>query len=622
MTATEPAAITPILADAISGQLQMLALVGEPFTAWIERTEQGLSVMLTDSDGSLAIFTYDGAVWTRTRELDAFDNSPEPDPGTELSSAPTFLSPRRFRDVGALPEDLVTLAAAKVDEYYVEITEIHHRPMTLVQTLIATGWRVTVSYTVPASAMESGGIHVRAQAPSTDRLHDKAIQRALGRVPGTVEIIADWQERDPDEWDFAVLGFHVRNEVWDRTDSTLNDYAIAIAPSWTLAPDVDQPLKTFGSAPSPSSNISLTPVPAPSDAEIADRRARISQWATKYDFVDEVRPATPQAVKALLEKQGHGSAGYYLLEFENGECYVGQSISIDRRLAQHLLTHSDTASIRVKVDADAPSADSTLRHLLRNERTLIHAAQTEGLHARNKSEMTVVSGTAALNDLIPTAEQTAWLNDPRGENRRDIALGRQLNLADPAFTGSARNFANLNSVAGKDGSWTIHRLIGDYLRRCIAYPNATEAHYWNISAPLKAGRGGPPARWRTVCCLTVGMVETFVILKDRKTDVLEGFLQVNGSALFGDLDPDTAYIRLKRQHPGIDISPANYHDSGPDNLNIDFPNLAALVRLLNDPHITRAAATATLLLMRVRKAPTTRQITHCPELVTAAWEAV
>ncbi|GAA3706375.1 hypothetical protein GCM10022238_22010 [Gordonia hankookensis] len=168
----------------------------------------------------------------------------------------------------------------------------------------------------------------------------------------------------------------------------------------------------------------------------------------------------------------------------------------------------------------------------------------------------------------------------------------------------------------------VHRLLGEYLSNCIAYPNATEGHYWNISAPLKAGHGGPPARRRTVCCLTVGMVETFVILKNRKTDALEGFLQVNGSVLYGDLDPDTAYIRLKRQHPGIEISAANYHDSGPDNLTIDFPNIKALVRLLNDPHITLAAATATLLLMRVRKAPATRQITHCPELVSAAWRAL
>ncbi|MFI8772641.1 GIY-YIG nuclease family protein [Gordonia sp. NPDC062954] len=617
MAAAEPN--TPIIADGISSELQLAVLIGVPSNMWIETTEAGLAVMFSDADETGVLYQHDGTAWRLEADDEPLSPGTSPDGTSELSAFPAFLSPRRFRQPDAVPTEPLPLDKVRADDYYDETVSVHRPVMQLVQTLTATGWRVRLGYVVPSPLGDPAGIQVRATAPPSERLHDKVVQRALGKVPGIVKVVADWSEHRDGTWAFDRIGFVAGDDIWPRSDVILADYAVAIAPPWTLADGVDAPLNNFRSAPTRPA-ISLTPPTLPSEPELVERRQRIDQWAIKNGYTDEVRPANPSAVKALLAEQGKGFAGYYLLEFRNGECYVGQSVSIDKRLGQHLLVHPDTVSVRVKTDPDASLATNTLRHLLREERALIHSAQTAGLHARNKSEMTVVTGSSSLDEIIPADEQAEWLSAPERGNRTDALEGRRFDLANPAVAGSDRNFRNLTELCGESAG-LVPRVLGQYLNRCVVHPHATEGHYWNLSAPMKAYRGGSPARCRTICCLTVGMVETLVILRDLQTGDIDGFMQVNGTALFGDTDPDTAYVQFKRQHPGVEIRAADYHDSGPDNLNIDFPNLRVLTRLLEDQNVTRAAATATLLLMRVRRAPRTRQSTHCPELVTAAWNA-
>lgn len=609
--------ITPILADALASQIEVLPLVGtEPFETFIKRVDGGLVIEFSAEDEHGAFASFDGTSWTLDPEIDpgpAVKHSP-----SEPTTFPSILSPRQFRPHDDAAESFADVAAGEIDDYYSAVYEMHQPLLGLFQVLVATGWRVKVCYSPNLETVSAATIQLRAYPPADTDLHNKTIQRALGPVPSFSILAIEWTEETPDKWGFvgANTGFVAKDGVHPRRIHMLADYAIAVAPTWTLAPGIDQSLRSLDAPTRPAVQLA-PPEPLPLEA-IGSRRDKIAEWADANGFRDEIRPATPRTVKAYLDAAGDGTAGYYLLEFDNGECYVGQSVSIDRRLSQHLLTHPDTASIRAKTDPAAVSAENTLRHLLREERKLIHSAQRAELYARNKSEMTVVVGSAKLDHIISREEQAEWLANPRRANTPDLELGRQISLTTSAFAGSGANFANLNKVAGEDAS-LMHRLIRQYLVNCIAHPHSTEGHFWNISAPLRAGRGGPPARWRTLCCLTVGMVETLVILKEVRTGQIEGFMQVNGSELFGDLDPDAAYLQLKRQHPGADIHPADYRDSGPDNWNLSFPNLSVLVRLLADTHITRSAATATLLLMRVRRAPGTRQITHCPELVTAAW---
>lgn len=615
--------VTPLLADMIETGLWIMALSGENHTVWLEPLPEELSAVVDTADGVGRFCSFDGRRWSPV------DDGLYADPvhaDTSVSDAaycPSFLSPRKYRPGSPSPSDPLVVESDDVATFENDLFLMHRPLLGLYETLVATGWRVRVRYIVPADSSDRGALHLRADAPRSDRLYNKIIQDALGTVPPPVTAVAVWREQGADRWDFDPHSTGFLPEVGpilERSPDVLTDYALAAAPEWTLAPGVDQPAQ---GSPAPSRTgpwTALTPPASPTDAELAARKQAIRTWAEDNGFWEEVVSPTPKKVQAVLEARGSGTAGYYLLEFANGQCYVGQSVNIDKRLGQHRLNHSDIVSIRVKPDTAVANATNVLRHLLREERRLIHSVQRAGLYARNKSEMTVVAGDAQLDDLIPPAAQLNWLADPPSGNDSDLRGGRQLDPSSPAFAGSDRNFTSLQTLLGSADAQAF-RLLGVYLARCIPVPNATEIHYWTLSAPKSAYRGGSPARWRTLWCLCVGFVETFVLLKEISTGAVQGFIQVNGTEFFGDTDAATGYLRLKRQHPGCEIVPADYHDSGPDNVLIDFPNLNALERLLSDDRVTRAAATASLLLMRVRRSPSTRQQTHCPALVGAGWSA-
>ena len=94
-------------------------------------------------------------------------------------------------------------------------------------------------------------------------------------------------------------------------------------------------------------------------------------------------------------------------------------------------------------------------------------------------------------------------------------------------------------------------------------------------------------------------------------------MQVNGIELLGEDMSDEAVVRFLRQHPGASLDEAPYHASGPYNLNVRAQHLRVLGDLLDDTAVTRAAATATLHLMRNSKAGASRAA-HNPVLVGAA----
>ena len=63
--------------------------------------------------------------------------------------------------------------------------------------------------------------------------------------------------------------------------------------------------------------------------------------------------SNPSATKKTLSELDLGETGYYLLEFDNGDCYLGQSVDISERLKGHRLVHKDISSIRLSPDPAA-----------------------------------------------------------------------------------------------------------------------------------------------------------------------------------------------------------------------------------------------------------------------------
>lgn len=112
------------------------------------------------------------------------------------------------------------------------------------------------------------------------------------------------------------------------------------------------------------------------------------------------------------------------------------------------------------------------------------------------------------------------------------------------------------------------------------------------------------------------MTETFVVNMDHASGTIGGFIQVNDAELFSAGAPGE--LAFLRRHPHATMRAAHYEESGPGQSTIFAHSLAQLHRLLDDVAVTRAAATTALNIMR--KGPSMHRRSHCPQLVSAAFD--
>jgi hypothetical protein len=423
---------------------------------------------------------------------------------------------------------------------------------------------------------------------------------------------------DADPWNFDLARTHVTttggtaHAIDPRVMSLV---AIGAAPSWTLKPGLDRQLERHSAGGQMAATVLAAPTfeprPAPSQEELKRRRKAISEWAVAHGFDAVVEPAMPKQTAKVLDELGAGTAGYYLLEFDNGDCYLGQSISIVGRLKGHRTLRKDIISIRPKPDPVASAIDNPLRHLLDQESSLIDSIQEAGLHARNKAQMTYLTGRRSLDDSLADNGCTSadWLADPVGINAASFGKPGNVLLPPGKFSGGRADLELWKTRIGPDTA-TVLELIRSYMQRCLPLPLQTEYEYWTLSSPPVI------PKFRTLSNLTIGWTEAFRI-NIEKDGHLSGWVQANGIELLGEDISDEAVVRFLRQHPGASLDEAPYQAAGPYNLNVRARNLQVLAGLLDDTAVTRAAATAALHLMRHRKAGASKYA-HNPMLVRAA----
>ncbi|MFE2124182.1 GIY-YIG nuclease family protein [Rhodococcus aetherivorans] len=419
-----------------------------------------------------------------------------------------------------------------------------------------------------------------------------------------------WMFRD-DRWqlDTAQTGFVSSDGTVDTVglDTLREVMEIAAANcAWVLA-DISKQWHSGGAATPPSAlpAVPLAPEPPPNPEVIAARAHRIAVWAAENGFCAPLEP-TPVAVIRHLDQAGVGRVGYYILEFTDGQCYIGESIDLPERLKQHRGRYQDIHRVRVRPDTEATRSQQGKRHLRLREKSLIHGAQHAGLLARNINEMaTMIGASKHLDQLISPEEQRSWLDAPDVANTNDTTTR-------PSFPAErlARTAANYRHFRTRSDADQITRIVGDYLTRCVPYPARTEHHCWVISCLTAPGK-----RSGRMSCLSIAMTETLVIYQDRGTPAA-GKIQVNEAELF----PTPLAVReFFRRHPTTGWSDVEYQESGPGQLFLYADTLDALERLLDDVAVTRAAATTALHIMR--KGTSMHRKVHCPQLAGAAFDA-
>ena len=602
------------------GMLSFLLLVREKFVVQETTSDAGLLVQAEWHRGGrswlLGQFRWSDGEATWIDESDTIDDDdpeePDDDPAIREEFLPESLRGHvhTFGDIGALDDERFT-------ELELHLADVHGAFLRSLIQVAGCGWR-TVIKPVRAPSGEVA-VEVSAAPPIGGDPHSAAkVWRTRESEPGHIRI--RWVYQDG-QWSF--------DETWTGIDTaggkhaphsveSLMVLAEQLAPQWAFCREIDRPVGWHSSgAAEPASALPVRPLgkeSQPGPELVARRSAALRDWADEHHFGNPL-PAREKLLRTTLSDLGRGFAGYYLLEFTDGQCYVGQSTDLPKRVgSDHPRTYQDIKHARLLPDPTASGLEQPWRrrHLLAREQELIHSIQDVDTLARNKSEMAVISGSNVdFDNLVDVWEQERWLTTPDICNAEDGWKARHLEVEE--FAGAAHSYTTLLRRY-PDDSAQLARIIGHYLARCIPFPARTEHRYWSLSCLPSGGS----KQWARVACVTVSWTETLTLLQHRTTRQLAGFVHVNDLELFAGGVTDRNYVEFLRRHPGVYDTTADYRQAGPWNALLWAVDLDALERLLDDTAVTRAAATAALHIMRKGSTPGSISNAHCPQLVTAS----
>ncbi|MEV6256067.1 hypothetical protein AB0L97_22700 [Nocardia sp. NPDC051911] len=317
-------------------------------------------------------------------------------------------------------------------------------------------------------------------------------------------------------------------------------------------------------------------------------RSVAESWADSRNFDAAVLFAEARTV-ALPPGQPVLS-GWYLLRFHDDSFYVGESVNLRGRMAGHRAKWGEEiATVRFRPEI------ASKQKLKRRERTFTHELEALGVPLRNVINARATAGRDALEELLPVGEQDRWLADPLVYNAADATPLKPMPAQEVRYAANARRYQ------ARPGADEVTALLRTFLDSSVPVPRATEFQYWSVSTGTYSGQ----RRF----CVSVGAMEVFVV-----SDDLSGFLNVRRSLLVPTVEAERKFLR---RHPRVRLSYGEYADAGSDDISVQCSTLDSLRRLVDDPHVTTAAAGLVLDIMRKHFCIYTRY--HCPQLVQAVY---
>ncbi|WP_234458019.1 GIY-YIG nuclease family protein [Corynebacterium macginleyi] len=210
---------------------------------------------------------------------------------------------------------------------------------------------------------------------------------------------------------------------------------------------------------------------------------RFKRWAYTSDVA-------PSAILTLKNP-----CGIYVLEFSNGEQYVGQSVNFPSRLASHRRTYPDIIAINF---CPVPA-----RELNMAEYGEIQRRRKAGILLRNKTLLAQPLGDSPLDALIDQQVQTKWL-DVEATDEGEVEIGGR------AITAKNRNLSNkkFEELKKQPGWEDILRSLAFYVAYVIPYPHLTEKNIWTVTAMPSTNRSAVDRR---VATLSINNVEMFYL---------------------------------------------------------------------------------------------------------------
>jgi hypothetical protein len=282
----------------------------------------------------------------------------------------------------------------------------------------------------------------------------------------------------------------------------------------------------------------------------------------------ELPPAT--SMSAVLPED-MSRRGIYVLEFSDGELYVGQTVSLLARVATHARTWpGEIVAVRFAAvesgDLDAAERDVVAR--------LVQA----GSRLRNVDLVALPLRSAALDVLVDPVVQAAWLDGDTGPlsigDRGRVARQRQRTEANFRCLQAHLEFGN--TVAA----------VAAYLRVCIPWPHVTEGRFWVVTSMPSTARSSAGHR---LCALSINNVEVLVIGEVRDDD---GGWQPTGFLNLA-MEPD-----IWSEAGDLYSVELGHYDKVGDVQRIEFASPEEVEDLLALPGVAAAARTLAVGLLR------------------------
>jgi hypothetical protein len=286
----------------------------------------------------------------------------------------------------------------------------------------------------------------------------------------------------------------------------------------------------------------------------------------RWDVVDDLSPSAWLA-------PGFIGCGVYVLEFNDGTQYVGQTVNLLNRTATH--RRRWPGQITALRFAQVPQAA-----LNRAERDVVARTVASGVVLRNTDLVSLPLSSAALDLVVDRAVQDDWL---RGETE-PLNIGERGALA----LQRRRTLEQYRILVGRPDYRDILQALADYVRRCLPWPHQTEARFWTITSMASTGRTNT---WHRLAVINVNNVETMVLGEAR--DSAEGPWQPQG---FINVDLRTAVPRALRR----DVEIGSYGPVGEvKRLWVEDPRMVSTV--LEEPSVAEGARRLTIGLLRKGK---------------------
>lgn len=260
--------------------------------------------------------------------------------------------------------------------------------------------------------------------------------------------------------------------------------------------------------------------------------------------------------------------GIYVLEFSNGEVYVGQTVSLLSRFAHHRRRWPD----EIQAVRFAPVAPDRLDLA---ERDVVARLVATGSRLRNLDLVALPLRSEALDLVVDPTVVTSWLEEAGELSIGDRAIhARQRRRTEVAYQTLATHKDFDGIVSG----------AATYVARCLPWPHRTEGRFWVITSMPTTGR---TSTWRRLCALSVNNVEVLVFGEERRSRGWHhcGFLNV----AFADGIPRR--LRPRR------VETAEYRSVG-RVYRLPFRSAAEVGAFMEDPVVLQAARQLAIGLLR------------------------